>query len=329
MEKKPKIKGSKIHGLVIFKGMAVPQKTEESTYSFESVDQENKIKFVHELAPFTASYRYSIMLVNESAAPISDVKVRVKYPKFFSLSRVTPPSISIGVPKVDASDISQVNFEIDKLSENSQKLVSFYLVPIISGVKGKIVSSLTFVNNKDYVRVLNSNPVDIKLKEITITPKTISSSEIQNFLKNEGIKKAIKSFGIASKAKSNSNLYFNYIEQQLGMNKFQLIAKDEKKKISWYFGTDTDSNEDILIIGQITSNKVEFLGASNNHESLISILTVLSNQFKNHLLSTNLIDSFDDVYNLECKYCGGILQKFPKKGESIECVNCKKEQKVW
>jgi hypothetical protein len=329
MEKKPIIKNSKIHGLVIFKGPPIKDKSNETTTSFESVDQENKIILNHELAPFAASYRYSIVLINESAAPITEVKIKVKYPKFLLLSRITPPIISLDIPTQQEKDVSQINFEIDKLSEITQKVFNFYLMPLTTGDKGQIITNLTYVNNKDYVRVLNSDPLEIEIKTVSIKPKSIPSSKIQGFSKITDIKKASKSLGIASKEKPNSIIYFSFIEQILAMNKFQLIAKDDNKNIAWFFGTDSKSKEDILIIGQIVSNKVELLGASKNHESLISTLTTLSTQFKNRLLSMNLVDSIDNIYTLECKHCGGILQKFPDKGETIECQNCHKEQIVW
>ena len=126
------------------------------------------------------------------------------------------------------------------------------------------------------------------------------------------------------------DLFFNFIDQTIKLHKFQLIAKDNEKKISWYFGTDLASGQDILVIGQIVSNKVEFLAASQNHQIIISLLSTLSENFKNRAASVGgVIRSKKDIYDLECRYCGAVLSYFPKQGESIECETCKKEQILW
>lgn len=329
MAKRKVIKESKIHGLVILKGASTKEKSDESTYSFESVDQENKIKLTHELMPFGSTYRYSILLINESLAPITEIKARIKFPQFLALSRIFPPTISINPPQLDESGDTQINLEIDELSENSKKQINFYLNPMKLNNKGELSTYLTFVNNKDFVRVLNSDEINIDISPLKIEPKIIPSSKISEFLKIEGIKKGIKSLGIATKGKLNSDLYFDHIEQLLGIHKFQLIAKDDKKRISWFYGTDLTSKSDILVIGQIVSNKIEFLAASQNHPVVISLLSILSSEFKNRILSIAKIKSIDQIHDLECKYCGGVFDRFPAKGESIECQNCHREQIIW
>lgn len=322
-------KGSKIHGLVLFKGVSGKEKPDESTYAFESVDQEKKIKLAHQLVPYRSAYLYSIMLINDSLAPITEIKIKIKFPEFLILSRINPPEFSANRPQRDELGSQQVNLEIDELSETSQKQINFYFNPIPRNNKGDINTYITYVNNKDFVRVLNSDTKKIEIVLPKIEPKIISSAKISEFLKIEGIKKAVKSLGIGTKNKVDLDLYFSHIEQLLGMHKFQLIAKDDKKRIAWFYGTDLSSKQEILVIGQIVSDKVEFLAAAQIHPILISLLAILSEDYKKRITSIGIVKSTNEIYDLECEFCGAIFERFPAKGELIECKNCHREQTVW
>jgi len=89
------------------------------------------------------------------------------------------------------------------------------------------------------------------------------------------------------------------------------------------------SGNDILVIGQIVAGKIEWLAASSNPHLLISILTNFVNVFKREMILLGHISSVDQVYSLECKYCGNTLPYFPGKGKSIECNKCNYEQIIW
>ena len=185
------------------------------------------------------------------------------------------------------------------------------------------------MNNKDFIRVLNSGPINILLEKITINPKIIPSSYVREFSLIPGMKRAIKSLGVGSSGIYDPDLYFNLLEQVFLRNNLQLITKDPERKILWYFGSDLESRDDFLIVGQIASNKVEIIGTSKNHHVLISFLTSFSNEFKEHLLLREIVNKLEDIHDLECKSCGAILPYFPKKGEEIICTKCKYEQLVW
>ena len=109
----------------------------------------------------------------------------------------------------------------------------------------------------------------------------------------------------------------------------QRIQEDVDKKILWYYGTESRIKEDILAVGQIVSNKIEIIASSLNHYLLISFLTLISNDFKNHLMLNGIVKSIDEIYDLECKNCGAIFPYFPQKRESIVCKNCNYEQTIW
>ena len=332
MVKKRK-KENKIHGLVLLKTETVQKKSiPERTYKVEDVDQENKIKLYFNLVPSGSLYRYSILLINESLAPIVEVKIKVKIPNFLELKRYSPTNIDISFPSSDERGFSLINMEIDELNEKSRTQLNLYFTPDSLDKKGPIITVITYVNNKDFVRVINSEPIEIIINPLNVQPKIIASTEISNFLKMEGIKKVIKSLGIANVIESDTtrNLLFNHVNLILQQHEFQLIAIDNEKRVAWYYGTDLESRKDILVIGQIISNKVEFLAASQNHQILIPLLIILSKEFKNHIMNIgDIISSVDQIYDVECKFCGTVFPYFPKKGVSIECKNCHKEQVLW
>jgi len=314
--------------LVTFKSKEERKSKKLPKYSFETIDQENKIKLLHEFKPYGGHYVLSIHLLNESLAPISEVKIKLSYSNFLTLTRSYPPTIYFPEP-IEDGEISKLILEFDKLNERSKKQINLHFTPVSLGNKGEIRTIITYVNNKDFVRVLNSDPVNIMLDKITIYPKIIPSSYVREFSQIPGMKRAIKSIGIGTQGINDPDLYFNLLEQVFLKNSLQLITKDPEKKILWYFGSDLESRDDVLIIGKVASNKVEIIGTSKNHHVLISFLTSFSNEFKEHLLIREIVSRLDDIHDLECKYCGDILPYFPKKGEVIQCSKCNYEQIIW
>ncbi|MFX1453390.1 MAG: hypothetical protein ACFFCM_21325, partial [Promethearchaeota archaeon] len=183
---------SSIHGLVVFKGRLAQLEQEKIKIAppIEDVDQENKIKISYEVLPYGAAYKCSVSLKNESMAPITEIKARIKYPNSLILTRHYPPTIKSNIPTIE-SGRRQINFEIDKLNENSKQIINFYFAPLVINVKGEFITSMSYINNKGFIRALNLEPIEIKIAPITIQPKIIPSSQIADFLKIDGIKKAI------------------------------------------------------------------------------------------------------------------------------------------
>jgi len=319
---------SGVHGLVLFGESARQKAKEKDIYSFENVDQENKIKIISQLAPHGSQYRYSVLIINESVAPVTEVKLRIKYPNFLTLIRITPAT-AFSPPKKEEKDIEQVLVELEQISEHSKKQINFYFDPKSVNNKGKISTYTTFVNTQDFVRVINTESIIMNIEKISLMPKVIPGQEIQDFLKKKGIKKAVKSLGIAIKTPPDLLIQLNHLEQVIKMQNLQLVAKDENKHILWFYGTDIHSKEDILVIGQLTADKIEFLAASKNHQLLIVLLAILTEDFKKRILSTGIISSTAQILDVECKFCGNILPYFPEQNELIECHNCHKEQTLW
>jgi len=318
-----------IKGLVVFReDKAQKSQKKQETESLEYIDQEDKIKLVYDFKAFGANYLFSLLIANQSLAPITETKIRVRYPDFLFLSRSDPPTVSIDSLDIEEGEF-QTRIEFEKIKEKSEKQVNLFFNPTRLEDEGNIRVYITFVNNADFVRALDSEPITVRFDPISIERKILPTSEVSKFLNQNGIKKAIKSVGIAIDEPFENDYYFTMIQQTIQEFNFQLITEQKEKMIAWYFGTDLVSGKDILVIGQIVANKLEWLCASKEPNVLISLLTNIHNEFINRLVINNVITAVDQVINLECKYCGAILPKFPKKGVLIECSKCKYEQIVW
>lgn len=329
MPKKEKEKTPlKTQDLVIFKEKEEAPKKEADQYSFEKVDQENKILIRCTYSPFGGHFRYSILIDNQSFAPITEMKIKIKLPEFLTLIRAFPPTISIPRMTTD-EDVNHINLEFDELNEKSHKQIHLHLAPNALEKSGEIRTIVTYVNNKDTVRVLDSRPAEISIDKISIEPKVVPSSYIREFSQQPRIKKVIKSMGIGIEHQVHSEIIYDILEQLFSIHNFQLVAKDVEKRILWYFGTESVIKEDILAIGQIVSNKIEIIASSPNQYLLISFLTQVTIDFKQFLVLNGIVNSKDKIHDLECKNCGAILPYFPQKNEFIECQNCNYEQTVW
>ncbi|TFF69461.1 MAG: hypothetical protein EU516_00675 [Promethearchaeota archaeon] len=318
-----------IKGLVVFREEeAQKEQKQQETVPLEYIDQEDKIKLVYDFKAFGANYLFSLLIANQSLAPISETKVRVRYPDFLILSRSDPPTVSIDSFDIEEGEF-QTRIEFEIIEKQSEKQVNLFFNPTRLEDEGTIRAYITFVNNNDFVRALDSEPIMIRFDPIAIERKILPTSEVSKYLNRKGIKKAIKSVGIAIDDPFDDEYYFKMIQQTIQEFNFQLITEQKDKKIAWYFGTDLVSGEDILVIGQIEANKLEWRCASQEPSVLISLLTNIHNEFINRLVINNVITDVNQVINLECRYCGANLPKFPKKGALIECSKCKYEQIVW
>ena len=323
------------HELILFREISAKDSSKFESEPLQYVDQADKINMIYKLVPFGGNYLYSLLIKNQSADPITEVKIRIIFPEFFMLCRSTPPTLTIESLKSDDEsnneeiEEKQVKMEFELLNGDSQKQINLFLCPLLLEKKGKIRSYITFVNNKDFIRAIDTESINIELYPFSIERKIIPQSEIKRFLEKPWIKKANKSVGIKFDGKFDENYFFEQIVKTIQENNFQLILKNQNNKIGWFCGTDLVSGNDILVIGQIVAGKIEWLAASSNPYLLISLLTNFVNLFKREMIQLGHISSEDQVYQLECKYCGSTLPYFPGRGKSIECNKCNYEQIIW
>lgn len=319
-----------VRELILFHEPTTQEIKKFESVSLEYIDQEDKINLVCKSEPFGGNYLYSLVISNKSVDPITEIKIRVRFPRFLKLCRNTPPTITIETINFEEDEEeTQVKIEFEVLKGKGQKQINLYFCPLSLEEKGEIRASVTFLNNVDFVRAIDTDAIIIQFDPFSVERKILPSAEVKKFLQKPEIKKAIKSIGVGIEKFFDENYYFNQITKIIQDENFQLIIKDNDNKIVWFYGTELVSGNDVLVIGQIVSGKIEWLAASQNHSLLISILTNFVNKFKEEMMILNQINSEDQIYHLECKYCGNILSSFPGKGKSIECNKCNYEQVIW
>ena len=151
--KKQKTTPDPTQNLVIFKSKEAAKIKKSDKFTYETIDQEDKIKFLNDFRPYGGHYVLSIKLINESLAPISEVKIKVSFPPFLVLTRSYPPTIYIPEPFEEAG-LVKTNIEFDELNEKSSKNINLHFTPLSLGNVGEIRTIVTYVNNKDFVLFL-------------------------------------------------------------------------------------------------------------------------------------------------------------------------------
>ena len=111
---------------------------------------------------------------------------------------------------------------------------------------------------------------------------------------------------------------------------FQSLTKivEDNRKIGWFFGATEDDKYEILVVGQVLQNKIEFYASSTNEQILSALLTSFSIDLKRRILISSVVRSEKEIYDLFCVECGGTLPYFPKHGEFVECKYCQTKNLV-
>ncbi|MHA1671662.1 MAG: hypothetical protein ACTSV5_13970 [Promethearchaeota archaeon] len=328
-DKKNPVDDKKISDLVVFRDELPPRGLHEEVISLEQIDQEDKIKIIHELKPFGSLYRYSSLIANQSKAPIKEVKIKIRFPEFLDLIRSDPPNMILDPINLEEDEDKQVRIQFNELAPESHHQVNVFLFPLDLEAEGEIRSYVTFVNNKDFVRALDSKPILIIFNPISIERIIVPSSHITHFSKSTENSRAIKSIGVGVDSEFDLDFCFKHLCQAIQDQNFQLITSNEENRIAWYFGVDLVSSENILIIGQVNQNKIEWIAVGKNPHLLICLLSKISNAFGAAMIINGTIESINQIYDLECKYCGTPLSYMPKKRTTITCQKCNNSQVVW
>lgn len=310
-----------------YDSLPTPQKQEEFYASKQSefikaesreTSQEDLIKVVVKLGYVGSYVKAGVKILNNSDNLITGVMIKLIYSGELELFQIKPQlehnllttGLTVKIPQINGGDVGYANVYF-----KSESL----------GI-GKINGQVQYITHDDYARFISIEPMYYNLNPPKIKPIKISKQKIEMFTKQEGIKKDIRSYGLPDKMQALTA--FNHIKKILG-NKYNLqriteIASDNQF-ITWFFGqTDEgyDEEELILVVGQIINKKIEFYASSFNEQLISALLTAFSIDLKKRLVNSGAVLDEDDVYDLYCTSCGGVLPKFPDPGEAIECKWC-------
>jgi hypothetical protein len=278
------------------------------------ISQEDFIKLEVNLGYLGSHVRLVLKITNKSDFPINDIEVKLEFSNQLEVFRTTPKLEFI---KHESGIIAKIPAIPEKQFSESK----FYLNPESLG-KGKIVGQVKFVNYKDFVRLLKIEELEYNLTVPPIVPKTIPNELIAEYNANPSMKKDIRSYGLPDKL--NPITAFNHIIHIIRTKNFAQITKIDEldKKIAWFFGTTEDGQYEVLVVGQVIQNKMEFYASSTNEQLLSALLTAFSIDLKRRILISSVVRTEKEIYDLFCMECGGILPYFPKPGEFVDCKYC-------
>ena len=276
--------------------------------------QEDFVKLDIQLGYLGSHVRIVLKIINKSDFPIDEIEVKLEFSKKTEIFRTTP---KVEFIKHESGIVAR----IPGIPQKKNFEVKFYLNPEELG-KGTVGGQVKYVNYKDFVRLLMIEEMEYNLTVPTIIPKEIGLDSIEEYNSASFMKKDIRSYGLPDKL--NPLTAFNHIFQIIRAKNFKLITKtvEDNKKIAWFFGTTEDTMTDILVVGQVLQNKIEFYASSKNEQILSALLTSFSIDLKRRILISSVVRSEKEIYDMFCTECGGTLPYFPKHGEFVECIYC-------
>ncbi|MFW9864477.1 MAG: hypothetical protein ACFFEN_00120 [Candidatus Thorarchaeota archaeon] len=310
---------NRMQKFVALKSTEASTTEETDKYSVEKADEESKINCANKLSPHGVCYRYSIFLNNQGSRPISDVEIKVLYPRFLKYFKSYPPEIDIISSTEDYEEkVKTLTIKFNRLDDSKQIFLHFS--PYSPTATGEINTIITYVNNDGVPKVIKSNPIEIQIKMVNISPKLIPTSSIRDFTQYPGIKRDMISLGFEKSKKKNLSKFFDVLEKLPQFRNFQLISNDKDKGNLWFFGNEVLSGYDILILIKIRINMIEIINLSKDPIYFIPFFFGVIEKLR---------DQLDKFYHLECVNCGNILPYLPNKGEKIQCNKCYFEQIFW
>jgi hypothetical protein len=319
-----------IKGLEIFKHKEKPKKKKTDKYSVEKIQKEDKFKIINSLSAHGIHYRYSILLHNENSATITDINIRVLYPEFLEYTGSFPINLIVSSQIANKQEkINNLNLSLKELKGNNSQQMYIHFTPSNQVAAGEFKMLLNYKNDKGKARKIKTNAITIQIEDIVITPKIISHSRIRDFSKIPGMKRALVSLGIGTKKKSVSKKIYDIFERLILSYNFQLITKDRERGILWFFGSESNSSNDIFAISKIGLNIIEIIGHSKDPVLLCQFFFSIERNLNDLLLKNKVIKPNMKIFDLECINCGSHLPYFPKKRESITCTICSYKQFVW
>ncbi|MFW9825237.1 MAG: hypothetical protein ACFFE4_20010, partial [Candidatus Thorarchaeota archaeon] len=210
-----------------------------------------------------------------------------------------------------------------------EKHIYLHFTPTSKLAIGEFNTVLSYKNNRGIERTIKSNSISIELNDIAIMPKIISHSRITQFSKIPGMRRTLLSLGIATKKKLNSKKIYDIFKNIILTYNFQLITQDREKGNLWFFGTETNSSNDLFAISKIGTNFIEIIAHSIDPVILGQFLFSIDKELREKLSINKIIKPNMKLLRLECINCGNHLPYFPKKDESIKCIMCSSKQVVW
>ncbi len=279
--------------------------------------QEVQEKFISadvDLSFLAGFCRLKFTIGNASSAKISEVIVKVNYPKSLRLVQVKPAQY---LKRQDGQAIVTLPVIIPK----SGASIIFYFKPL-QLEKYILKGALQFTNARDFVRMMALDTLQFDIPIIPIeTGNEITSEYIEQFVRSCETR-GIRSFGLPGSITPQAA--YLYVKQILKSYNFQFVSEIENDQMlaSWYFGKETGTGKEYVAAGQVYNQKIELFVSGSEEKAIIGILTDFGQKLRSRMMASRIINTPDDLTELMCPHCGGTLELLPKIGDKITCKWC-------
>ncbi|MFW9830010.1 MAG: hypothetical protein ACFFEY_20750, partial [Candidatus Thorarchaeota archaeon] len=198
----------------------------------ERLVHEETISIETKLSSIGAYYNCSVMIKSQNPIPILRSKIRVLYPNFLEYSRSFPQTISVlSQSNIEGEDIKKLDIEINYIKQISSRKIQLHFAPSSLVGYGDFMILMAYEKPNGEIRVIKSEPIDIQIDKVEISPKVILSSEIREFSQLPGMKRIYYSLGIGTNKKLNIDKILDDMKNFFQFHSFQLITKDPDRGI--------------------------------------------------------------------------------------------------
>ncbi len=288
----------------------------------ESGDQTQEVqeKFIStdvDLSFLAGFCRLKFTIGNDSSSKISEVIVKVSYPKSLRLVQVKPAQY---LKRQD----SQAIVTLPVILPKSNAPIVFYFTPV-QLEKYVLKGALQFTNARDFVRMMTLNALQFDIPITQIEPgNAVTSEYIEQYVRTCETR-GIRSYGLPSSITPQAA--YIHIKQILKSYNFQFVSEIENDQMlaAWHFGKETGTGKEYVAAGQVYNGKIELFISGPEEKAIIGMLTDFGQKLRGRMMASQIINTPEELIGLICPHCGGTLERLPKVGENITCNWCKEQ----
>ncbi|OLS15279.1 MAG: hypothetical protein RBG13Loki_1060 [Promethearchaeota archaeon CR_4] len=261
--------------------------------------------------------RLKFTIGNASSAKISDIIVKLNYPKTLRLVQVKPSQY---LKRQDGQAIVTLPIIHPK---NGASII-FYLKPI-QLEKYVLKGAIQFTNARDFIRMITVDTLQFDIPVIQIEPgQKVTSEFIEQFV-NTCETRGIRSFGLP--ASVTPQTAFVQVKQILKYYNFQSVSEIENDQMlaAWYYGKEVGTDKEYVAAGQVYNQKIELFISGAEEKAIIGLLADFDQKLRSRMFASRIVSKPEELVDLMCPHCGGTLESFPKVEEKITCKWCKEE----
>ncbi len=300
--------------------MSVPSQPQEPVVFGDSGDQTQEIqeKFISadvDLSFVAGFCRLKFTISNDSNAKISEVIVKVTYPKSLRLVQVKPAQY---LKRQDGQAI----VTLPQILQKSGAPIIFYFKPV-QLEKFVLKGALQFTNARDFVRMMALDTLQFDIPIIQLEPgNEVTSEYIEQYVRTCETR-GIRSYGLPSSIAPQAA--YIHVKQILKSNNFQFISEVENDQTlaAWYFGKEIGTGKEYVAAGQVYNGKIELFISGPEEKAIIGMLTDFGQKLRGRMIAGQIINTPEELIVLICPHCGGTLERLPKVGEKMICNWCK------